>query len=285
MTTILTRSPVQAAADSAAARLEAFLPLTRAVARRWARRMGWDGTRAEDLAQEAALALWRVLQERPDAPAAYLKDVADHAARDALERGKSVDRPLPRERARTWQVISLDLLMENEGGPDTIEEALARRKRRGELPSPTEEVATARIMLRELRERLTPRQGQVMELRLQGYTREEIGARLGLGQTRVNTIITIIQKKAGPLWQEEPVPASKPVFMTASELAREMKYSHVQACRLCREGKIPGARRAGKRWLIPAESARQGPTASEAARGEPKSRRPSDFELLSLGGG
>ena len=251
MTTILTQSPVQAAGDGAAARLEAFLPLIRATGRRWARQLGWDGALAQDLAQEATLALWRVLREHPDAPAGYLKDIADHAARDALRRGKSVDRPLPRDRERSWRVVSLDVLIEDEPGWDAIEGNLIRRRRHGELPSPTEEVATARIMLQDLRERLTPRQREVLELRLQGYTREEIGARLGLGQTRVNTIITVIRDRARPLWEEEPAPAPEPAFITTDELARELHLSRVHAIRLCRQGKVPGARRVGKRWLIP----------------------------------
>ena len=218
MTTTLTKPHVQAAGN-VAARLEAFLPLIHATGRRWARRIGRYGA-AEDLAQEAALALWRVLRERPDAPAGYLKDAADHAVRDALARGKSVDRCLPRERQRTWRAVSLDALMEADPGWDAIEGSLIRRRHYGELPSPTEEVAVARIMLQDLRCCLTPRQRQVLEFRLQGYTREEIGARLGLGQTRVNTILLIIQKKAGPLWDEEPVAAPEPIFTTAHQLAR-----------------------------------------------------------------
>jgi excisionase family DNA binding protein len=162
-----------------------------------------------------------------------------------------VDRPLPRGRERTWQVVSLDLLMEDQAGWDAIEGSLIRRRHHGELPSPTEEVALARIMLQALRDRLTPRQRQVLELRLQGYTREEIGARLGLGQTRVNTIITIIRRRAQPLWEEEPVPAPEPAFATTDELARELHLSRVHVIRLCRQGKVPGARRVGKRWLIP----------------------------------
>ena len=162
-----------------------------------------------------------------------------------------MDRPLPRERQRTWQVVSLDLLTEDEAGWDAIEGSLVRRRHQGELPSPTEEVALASILYRDLRDRLTLRQRGVLELRLQGYTREEIGARLGLGQTRVNTIITIIRHKARPLWEEEPALAPEPAFITTDELAQKLHLSRVHAIRLCRQGKIPGARRVGKRWLIP----------------------------------
>jgi len=255
-TKVPTQTPAPAASsDGAAARLEAFLPLTRAIARRWARRVGWDGAEAEDLAQEAALALWRVLRERPDVPASYLKDAAEHGARDSLERGRSVGRPLPRERERTWRVVSLEALKEDGDGWDAIEAGLIRRRHYGELPSPTEEEALASILYHDLRDRLTLRQRQVLELRLQGYTREEIGARLGLGQTRVNTLLLIIRKKARPLWEEEPAPAPQPAFASTYEAARELGYSHVQVCRFCREGRLPGARRVGKghrlRWLIP----------------------------------
>jgi excisionase family DNA binding protein len=141
--------------------------------------------------------------------------------------------------------------MEDEPGWESIEGSLIRRRHYGELPSPTEEVAIARIMLRELWECLTRRQQEVLELRLQGYTREEIGAKLRLGQTRVNTILLIIQKKARPLWEEEPIPASEPAFITTRELAQKLHVSRVHAIRLCRQGKIPGARRVGKGWLIP----------------------------------
>jgi len=200
MTTTLTRTP---GSDGAAGRLEALLPLIRATGRRWARRIGRYGADGEDLAQEAALGLWRVLRERPDAPVAFLKEVAASAARDFLKRGKSVDRPLPKERKHIYQTVSLEVLMGDEEGWDSIEASLIRRRHRGELPDSTYEVALASILYRDLRSRLTPQQRRVLELRLQGYTREEIGSKLGVGPTRVNTLIVTIRQKARPLWEEE----------------------------------------------------------------------------------
>jgi len=239
-TTLSPQPPAQGGDDGAAARLKAFLPLTRAVGHRWARRDD-----KEDLTQEAALALWRVLRERPDAPASLLQIVADHAVRDALRRGKSVDRPLARDRERIWGVVSLDTLMEDEAGWLAIEGSLIRRRRHGELANPTEETALARILYCDLWERLTSRQRQVLELRLQGYTRKGIEVKMGLCHSRVNTIITVIQDKARALWEERPGPACVTVMEAAHELGMDPKTIRYY----CRRGMLEAVDENGI-WLI-----------------------------------
>jgi len=239
-TTLSPQPPVQAGDDGVAARLEAFMPLARAVGHRWARRDD-----KEDLAQEAALALWRILRERPDAPASFLQIVADHAARDALRRGKSVDRPLPGERERTWGVVSLDTLMKNETGWGAIEGSLIRRRRHGELANPTEEMALAWMLYDDLWDRLTSRQRQVLELRLQGYTRKGIEAKLGLCHSRVNIIITIIQDKARSLWEERPGPA----YATVTEAAHELGMDRKTIKYYCQRGMLEAVCEHGI-WLI-----------------------------------
>ncbi len=50
----------------------------------------------------------------------------------------------------------------------------------------------------------TPRQRQVLELRLQTYRWVEIGPKLGISLARVKEITGTIRKKARPLWEEEP---------------------------------------------------------------------------------
>jgi DNA-directed RNA polymerase specialized sigma24 family protein len=214
------------------------LPLARAVGHRWAR-----GDDKEDLAQEAALALWKILRERLDAPASLLQIVADHAARDALRRGKSIDRPLPRERERTWRVVSLDALIEDKVGWQAIEGSLMRHRRHGELPNPTEETALARVLYCDLCDRLTSQQRQVLELQLQGYSRKGIETKLGLSHTWVNTIINSIRDKAQSLWEE------RPAYATVTEAARELGMDLKTIKYYCQRGMLEALREQGH-WLI-----------------------------------
>ena len=71
--------------------LERYQPLVLKTAAKWSR---YHPDRWEDLQQEIALALWQVLQKRPDAPINYLVPVANNAASKYLSRGTSIDRPL-----------------------------------------------------------------------------------------------------------------------------------------------------------------------------------------------
>ena len=188
---------------AATERLQELRSLTRRTGRRWARRLDLDRGDAQDLAQEAAIGLWQGLLERPDAPMTYLKDVARHAVRDALKRGKSVDRPLHMGRTRAIHINSLEAMMEDEEDWDNVEAAVIRHRHRGELPKPTEEAALAGVLYQDLRDLLTQRQRQVLELRLQDYRWVEIGDELGISITRVKQIIACIREKALPLWEEE----------------------------------------------------------------------------------
>ena len=252
--TIVAR-PQKPSNTAAAELLERYRPLIYSTAKKWARR---DGMAIEDLVQEVSLALWQYHQEHPDAPGAHLKGVAHDAAREALRRGSSVDRPLSRKRLRIWKMVSLEVLMEDEAGWDAVEGSLIRRRRYGELPFPTEELALARVLYSELRDRLTPRQREVLALLLQRYTLAEVARALGLCPSRTHRLIQVIRCNlqllcAAPL----PPPPPDPEWATVKEAAEVLGLSRRSTTRLCREGKIPGARRVerpdrrGMQWLIP----------------------------------
>ena len=76
-----------------------------------------------------------------------------------------MDKPIPLGKVR-YYVDSLESLLDSNNGQDTVDDALARRRRHGEIVNPTEDIAMARIMEQELQECLTPRQRQVLDLRL-----------------------------------------------------------------------------------------------------------------------
>lgn len=239
-------------------RLAALQPLVVATALRWAHRHRRD---AEDLGQEILLALWRCLRDRPDLPVTYLAQVAEHAPRDALRREKSVDKALAHDgrRREAQQLASLEALMEDEVGWQELEFRLARRPRRVGVPRPTEELALARLVVAQLRARLTPRQRQVLGLRLRGYSGLEIMRRLGLASTsNVPRMMGVIRRQFRELWEDSlPLPDHDTGWATTGEAAGELNLSRVRVISLCREGKIVGAQRVersdrrGMRWLIP----------------------------------
>lgn len=157
----------------------------------------------EDMVQEATIEVWRKLKDYPTAPIGYIWQVAYRAALHSLRRGKSVDRPITCGKI-VYQVVSLEALIEGKDGRDTVEDALARRKRRGEIPKPTEEAAVARIMWQELWEYLTPRQRQVLDLRLQEYSEQEAATVLGISQAQAHRHVAAIRIKASAVWDGGP---------------------------------------------------------------------------------
>jgi len=156
----------------------------------------------EDMEQEARLRVWIKLKDNPDAPVGLIWTVAYRAAYDFLIRGTSVDKPKPLGKVH-FIVDSLEAMMEGKDGLDIIDDALARR-RRNELPNPTEDIAVARIMEKELRERLTPRQRQVLTLHLKGFPEQEIADVLGIVQSWVSRTVTAIREKAKVVWGDTP---------------------------------------------------------------------------------
>ena len=226
--------------------LEKWWPLIRAAAWRWADQT--DRADHEDLVQEAALAVWRHLQKEPEAGAAYLRQVAEHAARDSLCRGKSIDRPLvqgkkkgePRRR-NPWVLESLEALQEKE---EKAGRGFAVHPRRdGVLPDPTAELALAQLMHDALKERLTPRQRQVLELRLQEYSESEVATLLGISQPQVNRHVIAIRAKALAMWGDSVMPLAREILTPAEERRRQRARQ-----RYARRREAYNARRRARRW-------------------------------------
>jgi len=176
----------------------------------------------DDLVQVATLEVWKELKDYPDAPIGYIWQVAYRAAIHVLRQGKSVDSPGAARRAN-YQVLSLEALLEHKDGRDTVDDALARRRRRGEIPNPTEEIAVARVMDYELRKSLTPRQEQVLDLRLQQYSESEVAAVLGITQVSVSAHVLKIRLRALAAWGDKPQPPPR-VKLTPEE-ARERRQA------------------------------------------------------------
>ena len=203
----MTIAPSNAQDSAVDQRLVAYLPLIRAAAWRWADPGRWDH---EDLVQEAALAVWLVLRDRPDVSVSFMHLVADRAARDSLIRGRSVERVLVGGKKKggriqnPWSFESMDAIQEDKVRWQTFEAGLVRRSR-GNLPSPTEELALAQILYQELWHSLTPRQRTVLDLRLQGYTQAEVSRHLKLRENRVHYIMKAIQARAGAILEEPEV--------------------------------------------------------------------------------
>ncbi len=148
-------------------RLEDLDKGIKALARTWAR----DNPDVwEDLAQEARLAIYLELKENPESPRTHLFQRARHVILDYRKKGRSVDGKLHRTfgRPHVWMLASLD------GGPRA---PLAIRSGQA---SPVEDLALARVVYGELRERLSGQQPQYLALRIQGYQGREVDYLLGL---------------------------------------------------------------------------------------------------------
>lgn len=202
-------------------RLAAFQPLVVATALRWAHRYSRD---AEDLGQEILVALWHVLEQRPEVPAAYLARVADRAARDALRREKSVDKVIGHDGRprRTPPLMSLDALQEDKAAWRELEVRLARRFWGMDIPRPTEELALAQVVVAQLCTVLTPRQREVLKRRLLGYSEREVARMLGLSPTRAHYILAAICRKCRALLDGSlPLPDERDTGWGTAEEAAE----------------------------------------------------------------
>ena len=173
----------------------------------------------EDMVQAATLEVWKELRDYPNAPIGYIWQVAYRAALHVLRLGKSVDSPGAARRAN-YQILSLEALLQSTEGQETGD-ALARHRRHGEMSNPTEDIAIARVMDYELRQSLTPRQEQVLDLRLRQYSESEVAAVLGITQESVSNHVLKIRTLALAAWGDKPQPLPR-VKLTPEE-ARERR--------------------------------------------------------------
>ena len=184
--------------------LNEFQAVMRAVARQWATGRPAD---EDDLYQEMALELWRLLQHHPDAPRKYITTVLRKVPLKYRARGSSVDRPSPSRRAHQWQIESLESLTERNGND-------GNHDHQKNWASPVEDNVIAKIMQAELEEHLTPRQLAFQRLRWQGYSPKDIHHEFGLSWSQVKGFSVAIRAKARILWDGDG-----PACTTLSEAA------------------------------------------------------------------
>lgn len=216
-------------------RLKELQPVMRAVARHWSRDCPPE---EDDLLQEMALELWRLLQHRPDAPREYITTAIRRVPLKYRARGSSVDRPSPKSRSYQWQIESLESLIGEDGDGSHLHQR--------NLDSPVEDIVIARLMQAELLESLTHRQAVFLRLRLQGYSPKETRDELGLNWAQVKRLGARIRAKARTLWDGDGT-----AYATLAEAARELGLSLRTANSYCHRGILEGARFERGRWWIP----------------------------------
>ena len=216
-------------------RFKELQPLIRSVAWNWSRNCP---TEKDDLLQEMALHLWRLLQHRPDAPREYIVTALRRVPLGYGARGSSVDRPSPKRRPYQWHIESLESLIGEYGNESQLH--------RGKLHSPVESKVIASLMQDELLESLPHRQAAFLRLRLQGYSREEVGEELGLNRSQLSGLTDRIRTKARTLWDGDG-----PAYATTSEVAKELRLPLNTVNRYCHQGRLYGARFERGRWLVP----------------------------------
>lgn len=179
----------------------------------------------EDMVQEANIAIWRALQEHPNPVGSYIWHTAYYTALNFLRRGRSVERPVTKGET-AYQMVSLEALMESRDGDgwDIIEGIV--RRRHGELPNPTQDIAVAHVMYEELQEHLTPRQRQVLALRLQEYTELEIARLLGVSHTQAYRIVAAIRIQACALWDGKPEQSWIRLITSGAEYSAQHKEEY-----------------------------------------------------------
>ena len=216
-------------------RLKEFQPVIRAVAWNWSRNCPPE---KDDLLQEMALNLWRLLQHRPDAPRSYIITALRRVPLVYGARGSSVDRPSPKRRPYQWQIESMESLIGEDGDESQLH--------LGKLYSPVEDKVIANLMQDELLESLPHRQAAFLRLRLQGYSRKEAGDELGLNRSQVSGLTDRVREKARIFWDGDG-----PAYATTSEVALELRLPLRDVNRYCHQGRLYGARFERGRWLVP----------------------------------
>ncbi|MDO8636215.1 MAG: sigma factor, partial [Dehalococcoidia bacterium] len=159
------------------------------------------GLDMDDMVQEVSLKVWKALQSHPDANKTYIWKVAWCAALSVFSRNRrSVDRPLG---GTGYEVVSWEGLAASseEDDLDSLQDAMARRHRRGEVPDPTQDIAFANIMREELEPYLAPRERQAFLLLLREYQAKEIAGVLGISGAYAQRLVMGIRIKAARLWE------------------------------------------------------------------------------------
>jgi hypothetical protein len=132
----------------------------------------------EDIAQVAREAVIRQLRTAPDCPISHLKVRAKSAILNYRKVGSSVDGKLDEsDRARHYDTLSLDApISEND---DTRWEEVLGDNVHYSAERSTEEQALNRVWLADLRSRLSELENQVLKMRLQGVSWQNITRSLG----------------------------------------------------------------------------------------------------------
>lgn len=146
----------------------------------------------EDLAQEARLAVALELRYNRDAPRTYLFRRAKHEILDYRKRGKSVDSKLDKtyKRQHVWDLVRLNT------HPTQVFIDNGSLYFRRHQPSSVEDEAVGRLAYQELRDILTPVEDSYLSLGLQGYSRTEATALLGLRPYQSRKVLSSIRVKA-----------------------------------------------------------------------------------------
>ena len=187
--------------DAIGAILEALEPEIKKLAMRWSKDSPDDW---EDLAQEARLAIYQELKDKPDSPRTHLFRRAKHEILDARKKGKSVDgrRHKTFKRSFVWALVSLDVDLD---GALTAEASLYFHTWQ---TSPVEDMAITKVVCGELQRLLTTIEDSYLSLMLQGYRHLEANALLGLNAVEGYGVRRSIREKARDILSDAEPPVT-----------------------------------------------------------------------------
>ena len=182
--------------------MEALEPEIKKLAMRWSKDSPDDW---EDLAQEARLAIYQELKDKPDSPRRHLFRRAKHEILDARKKGKSVDgrRHKTFKRRFVWALVSLDVDLD---GALTAEASLYFHTWQ---TSPVEDMAITKVVCGELQRLLTTIENSYLSLLLQGYRHLEANALLGLNAVEGYSVRRSIREKARDILSDAEPPVTR----------------------------------------------------------------------------